>query len=354
MSLIKKERSPYWYWDIKISDETAHAHGYETTRFRGSTKTISKPDALRIEAQVRQALLNGTFKPPQATTTALKPSSSMLVQVCLERALNELWVNHKSYQSFYCVNVRSFRKDAISSLMVGDLTTEVINQWVNDKLAQGNARSTINQKMGILQAATTRAVKVWGVSMPLIEWGDLKLKKAVNAHGVWFNDEIEAQIHDHLRHNGRQDLIDLFIVLADVGARFSSIIELHRDQVSLGDRTIKLLDTKNGDDITLPLTARALAVFALRADKVHPFDDVTYSGARQAWDRMRKHFGWPSGEGYKIHALRHTCGTKLAAAGVDIRVIQKWLGHRDIRQTARYTHVLDDQLTAARDKLDKS
>ena len=67
---------------------------------------------------------------------------------------------------------------------------------------------------------------------------------------------------------------------------------------------------------------------------------------------MRHNFGWSSKEGYKIHAFRHTCGTRLSQAGVDIRVIQQWLGHSDIRQTARYTQVVMKQLEDARDKLE--
>jgi type 1 fimbriae regulatory protein FimB/type 1 fimbriae regulatory protein FimE len=43
--------------------------------------------------------------------------------------------------------------------------------------------------------------------------------------------------------------------------------------------------------------------------------------------------------GYPIHAhmLRHTCGYLLAESGVDLRIIQSWLGHREIQNTTIYT-----------------
>ena len=37
------------------------------------------------------------------------------------------------------------------------------------------------------------------------------------------------------------------------------------------------------------------------------------------------------------HMLRHSCGHALADKGADARLIQDYLGHRDLRHTARYT-----------------
>jgi integrase len=41
-------------------------------------------------------------------------------------------------------------------------------------------------------------------------------------------------------------------------------------------------------------------------------------------------------EGHRIHDLRHTFGTRCAAAGVAMRTLQEWMGHRDIATTQRY------------------
>jgi site-specific recombinase XerD len=39
------------------------------------------------------------------------------------------------------------------------------------------------------------------------------------------------------------------------------------------------------------------------------------------------------------HMLRHACGFKLAADGVDTRALQAYLGHRNIQHTVRYTEL---------------
>jgi integrase len=37
-----------------------------------------------------------------------------------------------------------------------------------------------------------------------------------------------------------------------------------------------------------------------------------------------------------FHDLRHTFGTRMAAAGVPMRTLQEWMGHRSITTTQRY------------------
>lgn len=54
---------------------------------------------------------------------------------------------------------------------------------------------------------------------------------------------------------------------------------------------------------------------------------------------------------HRFHDLRHTFGTAMAAAGVPMRTIQEWMGHRDIQTTQRYadyaSRTRDAELVAA-------
>jgi integrase len=38
----------------------------------------------------------------------------------------------------------------------------------------------------------------------------------------------------------------------------------------------------------------------------------------------------------RFHDLRHTFGTRIAAAGVPMRTLQEWMGHRDYKTTLIY------------------
>ena len=41
-------------------------------------------------------------------------------------------------------------------------------------------------------------------------------------------------------------------------------------------------------------------------------------------------------ESHRFHDLRHTFGTRMAAAGVPMRTLQEWMGHRDLATTQLY------------------
>jgi len=65
---------------------------------------------------------------------------------------------------------------------------------------------------------------------------------------------------------------------------------------------------------------------------------------------LTNHDGKPR---YRFHDLRHTCISRLVAAGADIKLIQTIAGHANSNITLnRYSHLLDQRLTDAADRYD--
>ncbi len=57
-------------------------------------------------------------------------------------------------------------------------------------------------------------------------------------------------------------------------------------------------------------------------------------------------------KGLRFHDLRHTAATRMIEKGVSIVVVNKILGHADLKTTMRYAHP-DDSLKDAVEKLAK-
>jgi integrase/recombinase XerD len=84
----------------------------------------------------------------------------------------------------------------------------------------------------------------------------------------------------------------------------------------------------------------------------HRGQPLTPEGLRRIFRYHREIAGVPAGN---PHALRHTFGTALAEAGVDLAVMQALLGHAHVDTTARYIHLapahVKAEFDAARDRL---
>lgn len=93
---------------------------------------------------------------------------------------------------------------------------------------------------------------------------------------------------------------------------------------------------------------RRLFVVAKGPNRGQP---LTPAGLRTIFRYHRAVAGVPAGH---PHALRHTFGTALAEAGVDLAVMQALLGHAHVDTTARYVHLapthVKAEFDAARDR----
>ncbi len=77
---------------------------------------------------------------------------------------------------------------------------------------------------------------------------------------------------------------------------------------------------------------------------------VSTDTARRAWQQAKDAAGITKGRG--IHTLRHCFATHLLEAGVPLTTIQKFLGHRCLSTTARYTHVTQEHVQSLQSPLD--
>lgn len=151
------------------------------------------------------------------------------------------------------------------------------------------------------------------------------------------------------------------------GLRSAEVLGLDVTDVDIGGRWLQVtgkgqrerrvpLDTDVASVIQVYLLAdrpeSSSSRLFLVAKGPHRGQPLTAAGLRTIF---RYHRGLTGIVGGHPHALRHTFGTALAEAGVDLAVIQALLGHAHVDTSARYIHLapahVKAEFDAARDRI---
>ncbi|MEB7599667.1 tyrosine-type DNA invertase [Raoultella terrigena] len=133
------------------------------------------------------------------------------------------------------------------------------------------------------------------------------------------------------------------------GLRASEICRLQISDIDLRSKCIYIHRLKKGFSTTHPLLNKEIQALKnwLEIRSSYPDSDsewlfLSRKGnplSRQQFYQIISSSGDHAGLSLEIHPhmLRHSCGFALANMGIDTRLIQDYLGHRNIRHTVWYT-----------------
>jgi integrase len=138
----------------------------------------------------------------------------------------------------------------------------------------------------------------------------------------------------------------LILLMVRHGLRVTETCDLRWDQIDWSKAHLHVKRLKGGIDSVHPLQGDELrALRRLRKEQQPPSAFVFTSErggpfSRFAVNKMIEKAGEQAGiHNCHPHQLRHTCGHLLADAEHDTRRLQLWLGHSDIKHTARYSEL---------------
>jgi len=136
------------------------------------------------------------------------------------------------------------------------------------------------------------------------------------------------------------------LISAYSALRMGNVITLKKKNVNLKDGWLNVHQTKTGRPVSIPISGKLRNVF--RQVKVWPLgeEDLFFPGikAKAMTNQVlrafrRAGFPWAS-----FHHFRHFSACFMINAGVPIEVVQKILGHADIRSTLVYARLKRETL----------
>ncbi|HLY26757.1 MAG TPA: tyrosine-type recombinase/integrase [Aggregatilineales bacterium] len=244
-----------------------------------------------------------------------------------------------------------------------DLTLAMLEQWISRKPA---SPSTIGRR-----AAALSRFFDWAIRHDLCERNPLVGRASVRSRRrlprpVRNPDDLDAV--ETAIAGAPQPFRLIFTILRETGMRVSEVLDLRLGDVSLeaSHEALRVREPKNGIERTVvlgptatPKTLRGLRAY-LKIFQGHGAHEllfrsnrgtrISYDAAHYQWARLCIKAGLIDEKGkprYSIHQLRHTRGSELIAQGQRVEIVQRVLGHRDIRSTLGYAELNEAQVREA-------
>lgn len=321
MSYELRERGGRWYlqgW-------------HQGKRVRLSTGTSSRAEADRRARQMWAELVGG--------------GDEMTLAEAVETTVAVRWRGTRGEATAHA-NALTACQFLGSDRAVADVTTRDIDRYSLWLTERGLSDATVNRKM----AALSTVLRVAHDRGHIEKLPRFTRRRESDGRVRWLTREEEVAVWRQLS----DDMRDLCSVLVDTGMRLGEAWRLQARDIDLVHGRVHIWETKGDKPRTIPLTQRSLGILERRVEAARGapvFDAMCRKTAIRRWRRACREAGINDNE-LVIHSLRHTCASRLVQAGVEIKVVQEWMGHRSIQTTLRYAHLAPANLEAARDRLE--
>lgn len=240
--------------------------------------------------------------------------------------------------------LKRYEKTTGRELDVSNITSELLAE-IRDMMARGgNIKDTQNRKLRDLRAflGWVERNNLAPVNPSFRAW---KLPMTQKLDLVALTDDDLKQLAEFPHESpSHRKAVDLFLFHADTGLRYKEGQILQPGCVREMILTYGNAKGKNRDTIQRRLTRRAAAIIDQYGGTPPKLSNQKYNeyikeAAKNAGLTRKVRDRGNVVELYRAittHTARHTFATRMMDSGVDIRIVSKMLGHRDVKVTARY------------------
>lgn len=262
------------------------------------------------------------------------------------------FVNHLTLKAYSPATINTYRNEFIQLLQalkekpVTDLTADDLKRYMQFCMEKGGisentAHSRLNALKFYFEQVLHREKFFWEIPRP---------KKKQQLPKVFSQNDVTAIINSI--HNVKHKTMVMLAYSA--GLRVSEVVALKTYQVDSSRMTIFLQAAKGKKDRVVTLSPVLLVMLREYAREYKPgkrgylFEGVEkgtpYStrSLQEVLAKAKKKAGVMKPG--SVHSLRHSFATHLVERGTDVTMLQKLLGHNDLKTTMLYLHTSNKDL----------
>ena len=287
--------------------------------------------------------------------TLQKTVIQFLDYCAVERGLSENTVQAYSY------DLADFRGSLPARMKLASIDTEVLRSYLESMVGKRKlSPGTVRRRLACLRLFF-RYLEDRGLSSdPFAGWR-LKLPRRKRLPRALSREEASTLLAPARRSKGRprsewtRPLQVEISLMVSTGIRVGELCKIQTGDVSHDGSTLRIHGKGSRDRIVYVIDPELRKGLRMLVElRLRLVGGPGYLFINRHGDRLRPHsfraklrnFAVGAGLQRRVtpHMLRHTAATLLIERGVDIRIVQRLLGHSSIATTEIYTHVSDGAL----------
>ncbi|MFC0774669.1 tyrosine-type recombinase/integrase [Terrimonas alba] len=246
-----------------------------------------------------------------------------------------------TYRNEFLQLLQLLKNKPVSELTTGELRRYFVYCYEKLGLTENTLHSRINSIKFYFEQVLKREKFFWEIPRP---------KKPIELPKIFNQDEVAAIINSvkNKKHKA------MLMLAYSAGLRVSEVVSIKTHEIDSKRMTILVRQAKGKKDRIVSLSPVLLVMLREYAMQYKPdksgylFEGITkgtpYSTrSLQEVIQAAKNKAGIIKPG-SIHSLRHSFATHLIDKGTDVTMIQKLLGHNDIKTTLRYLHTSNKDL----------
>lgn len=253
------------------------------------------------------------------------------------------------------------------------VTAEMVAQYRDRRLAGEGRRgkdgelvpraaNTVRLELALLGHLFTIALKEWGLGLPYNPVANVRRPAPGPGRNRRLGTSEHAKLFKAVDKHSNPMLSWIVRTALETGMRSTEIVTLTRSQVDLSRRIVRLIETKNTQPRTVPLSVKATAVLRKAlANPLRPkdtelifFGEPGKDGKRRpynfnkVWLDIKRSAGVAD---FRFHDLRHEAVSRFVEGGLSDQEVSAISGHKSMQMVKRYTHLRAEDLVAKLDNL---
>lgn len=235
---------------------------------------------------------------------------------------------------------------------ISTLTNKDLLNYVRISRAK-ESNGYVNRKLEFMSRALKHMGDFYDAKLPKLDFSKVKTKEKEE-----FIRELSAVEEHRLFQHLRQDLHPMVWFALNTGARQQAMFRLKWSDI--GDTHITFSGQSDAKPpyrfrISRPLRAFLSTLHrppTIPAYSAHVLTWIDRNGEQRPFNQ-NNHWMWDRAfaaaeiENFRFHDFRHTFATRMLRHSGNLKLVSRLLGHQKIETTARYAHVLDDDMVSA-------